>query len=70
MDIKKLTITPIISGTKGFTLKEPSAERAQLLIKEKLSSRAYFNIGQTSKRSKSKLPAFLKGFINLKTRVQ
>ncbi|MBQ8668588.1 hypothetical protein IJ472_02325 [bacterium] len=64
MNIKKLTITPIIRGAKGITIDAPSTERAQKLITERLTT-CYEN----EKPARLKLPKFLKGFVNPKTRV-
>lgn len=63
MDIKRLTITPIIRGTKGFVINNPTPERAQKLIIERLSSNYEY-----TKPVKIRLPKFLRGFVNPKTR--
>lgn len=64
MDIKKLTITPVIRGARKFTINNPSKERAQRLITERLCSNY-----ENEKQVKLKLPKFLRGFVNPNTRV-
>lgn len=64
MDIKRLTISPIIRGTRGFAVENPTPERARQLITERLSSNY-----ENTKPVKLKLPKFLRGFVNPKTRV-
>ena len=64
MDIKKLTITPVIRGAQKITIESPSLERAQRLITERLCSNY-----ENEKPLKTKLPKFLRGFVNPKTRV-
>ena len=38
MNIKKLTIAPVIRGARRIVIDSPTPERAQLLITEKLST--------------------------------
>lgn len=64
MDIKKLTITPVIRGARKFTIDNPTQERAQRLITERLCSNY-----ENEKPVRLKLPKFLRGFVNPKTRV-
>ena len=66
MNISKLTLTPIMAKTQSVIIHAPTAERASFLIKEKLVSGSR-NFGCSKKYSK--LPAFLKGFVNPKTHV-
>lgn len=64
MDIIKLTITPVIRGAQKFTVNNPTTERAQRLITERLCTNY-----ENKKLAKLKLPKFLKGFVNPQTRV-
>jgi ribosomal protein S18 len=64
MNITKLTITPVIKGAHRIVIENPTTERAQRLVLERLSS----NYEQI-KPAKFKLPKFLKGFVNPRTRV-
>lgn len=70
MDIRKLTITPIISSRKDIIINKPTAERAGMLIKERLSTGTYMPGDKMPlPRPLRKLPEALKGFVNPNTRV-
>jgi len=60
MEISKLTITPIIPGTKGFTTKNPSAQTAQTMITERM---LHWQEADSVKEFK-KLPKWIKSLVN------
>jgi len=65
MDIKKLTIAPIVRGARSIIINEPSPQRAAMLIKESFeSSRTAFGVKSMPVK---KLPKALKGLVNPKT---
>lgn len=64
MDIKRLTITPVIRGARKIVIDNPSQERAQRLMTERLCSNY-----ENEKPVRLKLPKFLRGLVNPKTRV-
>ena len=64
MDIKRLTITPVIRGARKIVIDNPSQERAQRFMTERLCSNY-----ENEKPVRLKLPKFLRGFVNPKTRV-
>lgn len=64
MDIKKLTITPVIRGARKITINNPTQERAHRLMTERLCSNY-----ENEKPVRLKLPKILRGFVNPKTRV-
>lgn len=65
MNIKKLTIAPVIRGARRIVIDSPTPERAQLLITEKLST----NYENSKPMKSKKLPKILHGFVNPETRV-
>jgi len=66
MDIKRLTITPIMKGLKGFTINNPSVDSAQLLIKERLLTHyGYTTISKCPKKIHHKIP----NWVNMKMHV-
>ncbi len=67
MKIAKLTITPLSKGWPGTVIESPSAERAGMLIKDKLNS-GYNDTTQKLPRACRKIPKFLKGFVNPATK--
>lgn len=70
MNIDKLTITPLISGYHNLLeIKNPTIERAGLLMKEKLRASHINGAGNSEKGYHRPLPKFLKGFINPKSLV-
>lgn len=69
MNVKKLTITPLMSGCQSYETRNPSTEVASLLIKERLSH-VDSQYNQTRPpRALRKLPKWLKSFVNPNTLV-
>ena len=64
MEIRRLTITPIIKGLKGFSTYNPSVDTAKLLMKERLSTN--YDYYKIPKRLK-KLPENIPNWVNKKT---
>ncbi len=69
MQIKKLTITPLDSSrTKLVDAYYPSVERAQLLMTNRIESGLANIKYNKSEKPKTKIPKFLKNFVNPKTK--
>ena len=66
MEIKRLTITPIMKGLKGFTINNPSVNSAQLLIRERLLTNYGYN---TISKSSKKIPHKIPSWVNIKTHI-
>ncbi len=69
MEIKKLTISPLISGFQNYVYSRPSNESAGVLIKERLVSGESFYNSDRPARALRKIPKWLKGFVNPKALV-
>ena len=66
MKISKLTITPLSKGWSSTVIENPTTERAQILINDRLNSGfADFN---KKPRVYRRIPKFLKGFVNPATK--
>ena len=62
MQISKLTITPISKGWAKTVINNPSTQRSQLLINDRLHS-GFKEYGEQP-RVFRRIPKFLKGFVN------
>ena len=69
MQVKKITITPLMNGCPKIVREMPSAEIAGILIKERLAAYPSQYNEQKSARVFRKLPAWMKGFVNPKALV-
>ncbi len=67
MKISKLTITPLSKGWAQTVIENPSTERAQNLIKDRLNSG--FPDYNRKPRVYRRIPKFLKGFVNPATKI-
>ncbi len=65
MEVKKLTITPICSMKTGFVKKDLSAQEARFFIQERLAATRVSDVCP----KKANFPKFLRGFVNVATRV-